>query len=377
MTRFGIRRSIALLALAALALSGGAHALANGLALKKPSLALALNPDHPGALSMAAEAALARGGGIEAMKGLAIAALLSNPMEARAAYHLGMVRQLDGDEQAATDLLTYSLTLSRRVTQTHLWWIEYWAREGDLERTLSHYDRVLRISSSASAVLFPTLVNAARDPLIASELARLMSRSAPWQPLYLQQLAQSGQPRAILTQFLALARADHHPSVDLLNTALQRLLDLGEYADAFNLYSEMTGKPGRDAIRPLPRGDGARSIFDWHLADGTSSFFENGTLILQPDSRGRALAAQQLVWLSRGVIQIQFFMEQGEGLDPRIQCLGRPLPVVQRTTRDLDIVTLTAEIPDDCGHQELKIYSIAGREVSAVKAVHVDKGHGR
>ena len=363
--------------LAALAVKAGMDSLAIPLAERQPSLALALDADQPDALGAEAINAFAGQGGADVATDRAIAALMANPMEAKAIAQLGIVRQLESEDDEARALLEHSLRLSRRATSAHLWWIEYWAARGDLDRALYHYNSTLRTSRAAPSTLFPTLVNAVRNPLVARGVADIFTEAAPWHGLFLQQLAQSGQPRAIETLFAALSAEEYEVAPAILNDALARLIDLGSAREAADLYASTTGREGADAVRDLPDGPAVASatLFDWRIVDGAPAYFEDGALVVEPSGSERSALATQLLALGQGPVSLVFDIADdggnATGFDPRLACRGGIIPVTQDIARSNGSVVLSASVPAQCALQELTLFSAGAAEELRIGSVRL------
>ncbi len=198
------------------------------------------------------------------------AALLREPVNAVAARTLGLLMAMQGNEVRANRLMRYAEALSRRDTITQLWMIESDVRRNDIVGALRHYDRALRTSDNARELLFPILIQAAASEGVTQPLARLVATRPRWWQGFVTRLVTEGRSAAAIEAIVVALRLD--PGVpaerSLLVGAIRRLVEIGDYRRALDLYRR-TGGPADGFVR---NGDfEAENRFaplDWVLGDG-------------------------------------------------------------------------------------------------------------
>lgn len=202
---------------------------------------------------------------------LARGALRLSPVSVPAVRALADAAALRGDLPRADRLFAYSERLSRRDLLTQMWLIEERVRHGDVGGALVHYDRALKTSLRARAVLFPVLVGAAADPVIARGLGLYLSRGAAWGPDFLAVMAEApaGSPDALGRLLLAARlRPDVAAQRGPLGAGVARLVATGRYGAAYAAYARAVKAPRVAA--PVRDGgfeaDPLLPPFDWSLA---------------------------------------------------------------------------------------------------------------
>ncbi|QDM41015.1 hypothetical protein [Altererythrobacter sp. TH136] len=306
MRRFLVLKSALVCGALAAAFVAGKESLALALADTQPQLALRLNPNQSDALSAAAHAAVsgAPSANLQLAGRQAAKALQIDPTNSRAAANVAVLRQLDGSETDAVEAMRYAQRLSRRNLAAQLWWIEYSAEQGDVERTLTHYDTAMRTARSAPSLLFPVLVTAVGNPIVSRRLAEVLAQRPSWAEQFVQQLAQSGRDLDAVHGLLSAMAASGAPVADpALRTALQRLVDDARYREALSLFAayrpERAAAPVRNpTFRPISQG---ATIFDWQTGEGAeAAVLSPDGLLIEASSGTAKPAASQLVALPVG-----------------------------------------------------------------------------
>lgn len=290
-------------------------------AARNPRIALFWNPDSADAnakfadtLIQADQTASAR----VAVQDHARRSLRRQPVNPGAARLLGVVAVLEDKPERALRLARYAEAMSRRDLPTQLWLIELNVERGDIPAVLRHYDRALKTSVRGRTALFPILAAAADDRAIWEPLAEVLARRPQWwRPFVVQFVPRSRSPDALYT-FARRLGITHPPGLDtdLLQSIEKRLVDLGAYAQAADLYNRAHGMvPSAGA--PLRNGGfekpGGWDPFDWNLIDEPdlaavrqpSPAGRGGNALLLTASNGRGGdVAVQLVMLAPGAYDV-------------------------------------------------------------------------
>lgn len=133
------------------------------------------------------------------------AALRLDPLDASAIRNLGFVAELGRDRERARKLINLAERVSRRDAATQIWLIEDAARNGDVARTLRHYDIALKTSLEVQPLLFGTLANALSEPQVARALVPLIRPRPSWLYAFVAQTIESGANLTRLQRVIQLA----------------------------------------------------------------------------------------------------------------------------------------------------------------------------
>jgi len=189
-----VRAALVCVASVALIYAVFAVGVANITESSAPNIALRFQPMHAKALGNAAYAALAENNGDPSSRAVDLAkrAIARDPTSVAAARTLGLVAASRNEVSAARSLMNYSSALSRRDLTTHLWMIEDYVAQDDLNNALAHYDMALRTSRLAAPILLPILVSATADDRIIKPLESVLAGKPSWGNAFLQELIASG-----------------------------------------------------------------------------------------------------------------------------------------------------------------------------------------
>lgn len=244
-----IRPAIALLAVAGSLWLTIAVTINQVFGDRNPRLATALWPGgskaNVGLAQLRLEQDRASPESLAAAKQMAERALSRDPLNVAAARTWGLVVAAQGMEQPAERMMRFAEKLSKRDVRTQMWMIEARVRQNDIAGALHHYDLALRSSLSARQPFFPILTSAATDPNIAARLGEVLAKRPPWGPEFTTQfVANSADARAITT-LLSRVRLDpaNEGERQLLRSAIERLVGMGEFRSAESLYSMASGRP--------------------------------------------------------------------------------------------------------------------------------------
>ena len=286
-------------------------------ARRAPALALRWNPGSADANVRMADTLLQdpdTAAVLPAVADHAARSLRRQPLNPGGARLLAIAAASGGNIARAGALARYAEVMSRRDLPTQLWLIEAAVQRGDIATALVHYDRAMKTSAQGRAVLFPILTQAASDPAIWRPLAGVLARRPQWWRDFTEQLVpRSSSPDALY----AIARRtgiERPGTADpaLLQAIEKRLVDLGAYSVAADLWNRAHGLP--PASPALLRNGGFEQPggwdpFEWNLQDtpdlaavrqpGVRPTGGSALFITAANGRGGDVAAQ-LVILSPG-----------------------------------------------------------------------------
>jgi hypothetical protein len=349
-------------ALLVVAVFAGRQSLAFALADRQPQLALRIDADQPVALANAARLAIAGSpspASLAQARDQAARALTKDPMSSQAAAAIGAFEQLHGAQDKAARAMLYAERLSRRDLSAQLWWIEFWALRGSVDRTLRHYDLAMRTARDAPAVLFPVLQRAVSNPIVARRLVPLLANRPAWSEQFLQQLAQSGSDEdAIYRLFLLLPDTTSDVPTSAVNVALNRLARNGRMQEAYRLFASYhpsdAGQPVRNArFTPIAR---EATPFDWRMVeDGGSAELTPEGLLVEGSDDGRG-SAQQIVALSPGPHAV-IIESAPETAGPRltVECVADGEVIGRAVGAGRATIRLDFAVPQGCKFQRLRI----------------------
>jgi tetratricopeptide (TPR) repeat protein len=210
---------------------------------KSPSVALTFMPGESAALAARADQIFFASPDKppKAARQLALSALRQQALNAKALRLLGYYADADGDRAKADALVRQAASLSRREAGAQLWLIEANAREGDTEKTLVHYDIVLRTKPDTQTLLFPRLLAAIEDQDIRTALKPYIRADRGWATGFFFYASGASKNLPALVDLVLESGGlpdkenAHSHEVDLLSR-----LVVGQYfADARRLYLQM------------------------------------------------------------------------------------------------------------------------------------------
>ena len=223
-----------------------------------------------------------------------------------------------GDPARAHRLLAYAEAMSRRDLPTQLALIENSVQRGAVAGALVHYNRALSANAEARPLLYPILAAAANEPAVWRPLSVMLARRPQWWRPFVEMVAAQGTSPASLYAFARRLGLERGPTSDfaLLQAMEKRLVDLGAYASAADLYDRAHGVAhGR---RPLLNNGGFEQPggwdpFDWNLVEQPdlaalrqpSPAASGGTALFLDATNGRGGdVAVQLMTLPPGAYRI-------------------------------------------------------------------------
>lgn len=343
-------------------LFAGSQSFALAIADRQPDLALQFDSTQPQALANNASNGIS-GGQVgdrrQSIRAQAIEAIQRDPMEVRAYVALALLRQAEGGNTTRS-LISYAQSLSRRNLSAQLWLIEDWAARGDIARTLQHYDIAMRSGSSAPSLLFPILVSASSDPIIATELAHVLAENPAWGEQLVQQIAQSSTDFTGITDlFIAMSKSGARIPDVALSAATTRMAEVGELAEAWRAYRAVRPQQAAQPMRntAFAINNDPTTVFDWQLQDGSlSATMGDGTLYLSAAAGIAGVAARQVATLSPGTWRIDFRHDAGELRQLPIltvSCTNSGAMMGQSRRVGEGLARLTFTVPSSCTFQDV------------------------
>jgi len=251
----------------------------------------------------------------ELARRLAHASLKIDPTVIPAIDTLAILDDLSGKHDRAKRLFNLSLNLSRRDLTTHLWFIEYFSSRGDANHTVRHYDAALRTSAAARAILFPILINAAFDPVLARPITDALVARPSWASEFVPRYVSSrGDTQALLSLLKSLKERGYPLDLADQNTALDRAINEGLFNEAFSLSGRKPSPAG--LINAAFETDSHFQPFDWKLTSSSDFGSEVVVEALSSGKRARVLrlysdtgtggeVARQLMLLKPGTYTLQ------------------------------------------------------------------------
>jgi hypothetical protein len=316
-------------------------------------------------------------------RGHAVTSLMNQPGNPVAARVMGVTAGLDGDLKGMARWLTYSERYSRRDLPVQLALIELAVQRGQINETLVHYDRALRVFAPQPG-LVDVLVAATNAADVRQALVPVVRRNPPWRQSYLIQLVESGHasPETIYTT-LRSSHLDPRQPLDrrILGEATALLVGRGKVALARDLAG-ITGSGVRNG------GFEQANLYpplDWKLTDSTdlSGVVEQGirekngnALFVESHNDASGIVAEQVMSLMPGTHILSLTSGDGTGTTAEapmvtISCAGRsnaiasmPLPVAKDAVRAF---RMSFAVPANCPAQRLAIVATPSSGLDTVR----------
>ena len=310
-----------------------------------PAAALQWRPDNPEALLRLATTRLAAGDA-KGTEALARRLLASAPADGRGYRLLAQIAEARGDQARAATLYVIAVRRAPRDLQARAWLAQRALAAGDYKTALEHVDRVLRMSPSSQARLFPVLTQLAADPVFADALAEALGSHPSWRDGMLATLhaADNKAPQAADHVLAGLQRRN---DLDAASTQawIEALIRQGRWGEAFARWAAPHVKSGR----PLPllfNGDFSSQPqgagFDWRVPSvagvlvSIEPLDQGGMLHLRFLGRrvaGGPVASHALV-LAPGTYRLEWrermdALRALEGMAWRLTCAGQPQALAQ------------------------------------------------
>ncbi|NVD29020.1 hypothetical protein HUO14_14060 [Parasphingorhabdus flavimaris] len=240
-----------------------------------------------------------------ATEDLAKQAFLSEPVTPEAIAVLA----LGGTEGKKRELMHQAFALSRRQQLVIGWMIVDAGTREDISAVLSHYDTMLRTSSSAASVVIPTMAGALANSNFVEPFARLLSKNPPWASRFWGVVV--ARPEAIENAAKLRERlyADDEARESYRDASLiSELVNNKRFETAENLYQLLAGQRMEASL--LKNGsfelEPQYPPLDWQLLSNGEygAAVAGGNLRLSAISGSGGLFARQLVKLPSAILKI-------------------------------------------------------------------------
>jgi hypothetical protein len=323
------------------------------------------------------------GGRDSASAKLARLAVKQDATAVSAVVILAAQAQLRGDARETRRMFGYAETLSRRNLMTQLWAIEDAVSRGDISGALRHYDIALRVSRSASTILYPILAAALADPAIQSGLTAIMVKKPAWGPSFLAYaLGSSADPRQVASLFMNMRSAGAPIAPEASSSLIDRLLLLNAPDDAWRYYASLQNGLARDRARDgrFMMNPASSSQFDW-----TAENVDGAAVSIQRDRQGgivdfsvptghAGVLLRQVQMLPVGTYRLSgtaVGIDQPDASMPywTLTCRdGRELgrAIVSRSRQGVNSFASRFDIPSDCPVQTLAFVARPANGVTGV-----------
>ncbi len=335
--------------------TGLAIALTSGLAAvgavakdKAPQLAVSLQPVNGFAsetlASNSLKAAVAANDGQfpnsvdPVAEAFAKQAFLSEPIAPEAIAVLA----LGSTEAKKRELMHKALALSRRQQLVLGWMIVDAGTRQDIPAILSHYDTMLRTSSSAASVVIPTMAGALANRNFVEPFAGLLSKSPPWASRFWGAVVTTPEAIENAVQLREMLYADDEAKETFRDASLiNALVNNKRFEAAENLYQLLTGQ--RKEASFLKNGsfelEPEYPPLDWQLYSNGEygAAVAGGNLRLSAIPRSGGLFARQLVKLPSAILKISVESDASIPEDTNISIDIRCAEILDNAPRPISI----------------------------------------
>jgi len=207
-------------------ISGGVSAL-GALAV----VLLLVSP--PGVESDQAERILSRpGGDHKRASALAIKAIMSSPIDAKAVRALALTAEASNRPEYAHRLMQVAAKVSRRDTPSQVWLMDKAFQKGAYQEAFKQADLILRRNPQLGDTFFPVLSSVARDPKANAELVRTLQARPSWRSAFLEHVADNSDPAITFALLSGLNERGSALTDDEVGRFLERLMVLRQFDSA-------------------------------------------------------------------------------------------------------------------------------------------------
>lgn len=219
-------------------------------------------------------AALVREGRFDVAKERARAALAAAPLDARAVKVLAWLAEADSSPNEAAQLMNLAGRLGRRDTDVQGWLLRWDLSGSRYAAGYSHADAMMRSDRGRPEVVYPQLINAAKDAQGQAVLAAYLVQRPPWRQAFLNFLGQSADPQLSAGVMQRLADMRSPPTAEELGPFIGRLIAEEGHAKAYAFWRGLAGAKTPDAAIFDGGFDGraAPLPFDWYFGSSKAGY---------------------------------------------------------------------------------------------------------
>jgi hypothetical protein len=317
---------------------------------------------------------------------VARSALRLQPINPTAFQVMGVAATAAGDTQTGRALIVEAQHQSRREAPVQFLLIEDAVRRGDIREALAHYDIILRTQPNSHALLFPTLLDALKEPAIRTALSPYYHTERTWAPQFASYaLANSKDLDALVALELEAGGLEnpqfaHDQSAGLI----ARLVQEKRFAAARRVYLAMHGATSQRLVDAGFSGadiDGRFGAIGWQTgteADASSILAKDAgnrlEMLLSASALTSTKIATKLLYLRPGKYRVDVALSRFEGEDGaavgvQIRCpaLTGDQPVWSEQGR-AKMIGGEFVLPAGCDAQYLDIVAIGGSSGSMLDA---------
>lgn len=226
---------------------------------------------------------------------LAEAALVDEPLNARAVTLLGQVAALRGDDAEATRLMKIAASRSLREAPARYWLLDHFIRTAQFEDAAKTSDVLLRTDGNAPGRILPVLARLAEVEGAKPHIVTALANSPPWRAKFIATATKAARdPRTPLDLLLALRGTEAPPSATEVRDYIVALDKLERYDLAYYTWLEFLPADALALTGAVFNGGFERPLddvpFDWSLQTGQSAIAE---IVERDDARNnKALRIQ-------------------------------------------------------------------------------------
>ncbi|QBQ55979.1 hypothetical protein [Nitrosococcus wardiae] len=225
--------------------------MAEYYAMEAPEKALAWDGRHPLALRNQAERLL-ESAPAQANR-LLQQSLWQNPSDGRAYALLALLREKEGHEKAARQLMEQASALAPRQWPVQLEVAAFWLRQRRLDLAVQSWDVALQMRGALSKELFPALLKIAEYPSLRQALLPLARAVPPWWPAFFSYAAANAIQLETLRDLYNVER-EAPPTEREREAFVARLQREGRWMEAYFTWLNALDEPALQGLGNLFNG---------------------------------------------------------------------------------------------------------------------------